>query len=73
MNWISVKDQLPKSKERVLTYSGNLENSAISYWTKIIHGNSNVIQINSFEDFDRLGITHWMPLPELPKEYNELD
>lgn len=61
--WISVKDRLPKSGQRVLVVGVNPQNrmqrhvSVCTYyncgrrpcWTKYV------------------GITHWMPLPELPE------
>ena len=61
--WISVKDRLPEDNTNVLVYRGSL----ISVYTYIGH--------NEWEDdygywsrTDDDGITHWMPLPEPPKE-----
>jgi hypothetical protein len=60
--WISVKDRLSKLFENVLTYDGDGK-----------------IFINWLEELeDGIGyfayggktVTHWMPLPEPPKEYD---
>lgn len=61
--WISVKDRLPEENINVLIYRRNMMNvytyfghgeweDDYGYWTRT-------------EDD---GITHWMPLPEPPKE-----
>ena len=58
MDWISVKERLPEDGKRVLTYSerfGVEIGAHRSYWATIP-------LIVSFEP------THWMPLPEPPKE-----
>ncbi len=65
-HWISVKDRLPKSGQNVLIY--------YPYW------GGDEIQVAKLDDdeitFDVCGefnlrvsaVTHWMPLPEPPKE-----
>lgn len=56
--WISVKDRLPNRKDKVLVFDqyGNIDVSMFG-WT-------------SFDDFDSIEtqVTHWMPLPEPPRE-----
>ena len=55
--WISVKDRLPEEDTWVLVYAkqGFYMNLKVDY---IYHG----------EWFNSLLVTHWMPLPEPPKE-----
>lgn len=69
MEWISITNHLPSNGQRVICYNGkyieikqfeNLESSYIFYdghyhWT--------AHHIGLIEN-----VTHWMPLPELPKE-----
>lgn len=61
MEWISVKDDLPKKRTRVLVSDGQLVTQAI-----INHrgdwANWYTIDNEYFND-----VTHWMPLPEPPK------
>ena len=56
--WISVKDRLPNENTRVLVYAkqGCYMNLRIDY---ICNGGM---------WFYSMMVTHWMPLPELPKE-----
>jgi hypothetical protein len=56
--WISVKDKLPKNYHTVLTYDG--DGCVILCYV----GNGQFIK--RFEDYIP---THWMPLPEPPKDY----
>lgn len=65
--WINVKDQLPEKNQGVLIYRGQFIGDLISVYTYI--GN------NEWEDeygywsrTDDEGITHWMSLPEPPRE-----
>lgn len=61
MNWISAKDRLPKPGDRVIALIGR--NIIIAH--TFIEDNS---EYWSAEDHDYLNVTHWMPLPEPPKE-----
>ena len=56
--WISVKDRLPNENTRVLVYAkqGCYMNLRVDY---ICNGGM---------WFYSMMVTHWMPLPELPKE-----
>ena len=65
MNWISVKKRLPKDREDVLVYrldesfdiaARNPLSETCAYWSC------------SDEVCNDSEITHWMPLPEPPKE-----
>lgn len=64
--WISVKDRLPEKEQRVLVFykvigeKNRIHNDVIATnWRK---SNGDFIP---FEDYE---ITHWMPLPEPPKD-----
>ena len=66
MKWISVKEKLPKKEGKYLIYTKNLtgykpleENIFIA----IFYCNDWIFKY--WEDND---VTHWMPLPEPPKE-----
>lgn len=63
--WISVKNRLPKDQRNVLTINGHGEINIMCLWSKrgelwtwIYH--ERFVHYND--------ITHWMPLPEPPKE-----
>lgn len=66
MEWISVKDRLPKKYEFVLTYSpekalpivSNIYGRQLGPFGNVVDGFS----------LDNDSVTHWMPLPEPPKE-----
>lgn len=63
MQWINVKDKLPDIGQRVLVYQKD----------GVQGGNEIDIEYRQCEDFwsDQgiiSGITHWMPLPEIPKQ-----
>jgi hypothetical protein len=51
--WISVKDRLPEKYVGVLVYNGSIHEDFIC---------------SSGYFYDTLDVTHWMPLPEPPKE-----
>ncbi|WP_010278851.1 DUF551 domain-containing protein [Paenibacillus senegalensis] len=62
-NWVSVKDRLPEQEGYYLTYT----QQAGIFTTRFIGG-----EVRAFTDMLGFaaypGITHWMPLPEPPKE-----
>lgn len=70
--WISVKDRLPEDNLNVLVYAiGNNKNSVIAMtgYTHNMYG----YNIEGWRSpwqyfFYEYKITHWMPLPEAPKE-----
>lgn len=55
--WIPVAERLPAQGQEVIVYTGNILSPVVmayKFWDK---------------DFDTwLHVTHWMPLPEPPKE-----
>lgn len=57
--WVSVKDRLPDEAENVLTY-------AARPFYDVVYVNRLIDKKNGEWLYD--GVTHWMPLPELPKE-----
>lgn len=62
--WISVKDRLPEDngKYLVVVYGDKIEGPYVAtrfFW----NGN-----FEEFQYFPQRYISHWMPLPELPKE-----
>lgn len=61
MEWISVKNRLPKDGEFVLTYKNGIVD--VQMYEKNRNG---WIQGNWF--WSMATVTHWMPLPEPPKE-----
>ena len=67
MKWISVKDRLPPNKDRYLcagveAVGGRLHKAHVRilklYYT----------WVSDWEDAENFVVTHWMPLPEPPKE-----
>ena len=58
MKWISVKDRLPKQYELVLVFNRN------NFYLAIREG----IEFYEYKEEYSISVTHWMPLPEPPKE-----
>lgn len=61
--WVSVEERLPQDNVEVLVYSSLGDDIQFGVWEegvfRSIH--DHLIGLN-------LGITHWMPIPTLPKE-----
>lgn len=57
--WISVKDRLPKELREVMFYDGE------EMWIGYRLGG---LWCEDYFTFKESKITHWMPLPEPPKE-----
>ena len=73
--WISVKDRLPEPSTYVLalTAPGALSVGQNVIVADYIHPKSEdhgvfVIAYTNYDDKDIVSVTHWMPLPEPPKE-----
>ena len=61
--WISVKDRLPAKHERVLIYDSVCHNIYMAW-------RDDDLDVWFSEEYlpDFVYVTHWMPLPEPPKE-----
>lgn len=72
MSWISVKDQLPEIMDRGIEKNPASDEVFVSDGFRIsvgirwIYGERDYFLPNDRESFD--DITHWMPLPQTPKE-----
>ena len=67
--WISVKDRLPEPNTWVLVYVKYT--IPVFEFERGIRKRNNVIKYFYIDKFPQTGtITHWMPLPEPPKEQN---
>ena len=65
MRWISVKDKVPKPHEAVLAFV----RQGIEVWMSIACRNDAGFWLLSLTGGrDDWSVTHWMPLPEPPKE-----
>ena len=68
--WISVEDRMPINTDNILAFNGygGVGEYDIMYYT--VH--SKIHKWAFYYDYDRseeiVEITHWMPLPEPPKE-----
>ncbi|MBR2697827.1 MAG: DUF551 domain-containing protein [Clostridia bacterium] len=70
--WISVKDRLPEDYQEVLFIGKNQHGN--TYMAQRGHRNGNdwysaISRINVYKE--NATVTHWMPLPEPPKEETE--
>lgn len=60
--WISVEERLPEEGEVVMCYHKALEHPVVCQWDE-----SDLCWVNNDWTFGRGLITHWIPLPEPPK------
>jgi len=61
-HWISVEERLPDVAEKLITYNGNFVSEN---WLCTVASKDGKINVWAYsEGF----VTHWMPLPEPPKE-----
>ena len=66
-DWIPVTERLPKYGERVLVFGG--VTMYVAYYDKNRFGGESWHKLNSKSHY--CNPTHWMPLPEPPKEEEE--
>ena len=66
--WISVEERLPESETEVLVWLRHIPNIAVYGHDK--YGNLDFYYIDEcgYRGTFRPAVTHWMPLPEPPKE-----
>ena len=68
--WISVKDRLPNTAERVLvckTWLGMVYKPEYGYYQDFPNQKGCWYVLTEFGYYPQKEVTHWMPLPEQPK------
>ena len=76
--WISVKDRLPEKSSTfvlALTASGELSvgrNIIVADYIHPVNEPCGAFIQAYGDELDMLNITHWMPLPELPRSFQEV-
>lgn len=65
MEWISVKDRLPTVKDQLLIYDSENDEIVIGVF---LYSTESIIAFGIFGRGQVFDITHWMPLPEPPKQ-----
>jgi hypothetical protein len=73
--WISVNDRLPRTPNAFLVYYGFKDENGEMYETRYI-GTMTFFAFDKEPHWQHEGsygltVTHWMPLPEPPKEMND--
>ncbi|MDO4564816.1 MAG: DUF551 domain-containing protein [Clostridia bacterium] len=80
LKWISVKDRLPEAYTDVLLLVKDTEGEEVNYWvftgwlwddewaTTFCHGHKSIAKENAEHRCCANEVTHWMPLPKLPRE-----
>ena len=66
--WISVEERLPEFDGRVLCWRKGVHHRGVEYMD-ILYFNLDLRRFDNYGWIDKdIVVTHWMPLPELPKE-----
>lgn len=72
MEWVKCSDKLPEDGVEVLVYTPITKSITVAYLTYDHDDNPIVYFIIDFDENDQnislKDITHWMPLPEKPKD-----
>lgn len=73
MEWISVKDRLPKKNGRYLCYTEfpNISSVGVYYYGRLENEDDRkgfYFFDSEYGDVEASNVTHWMELPEPPKE-----
>lgn len=63
MEWISVEDRLPENYQEVIVFV-DAANAKEIYMAQYMNLSFNILVSGNHSNF----ITHWMPLPEPPKQ-----
>jgi hypothetical protein len=61
--WVSVKERLPEDSKKILLYHQD-GRTLFGLWSNRKEG----WYFDSFGPWEKDEVTHWMPLPEPPKE-----
>ena len=70
MEWISVKDRLPNPSETVgYTWNGSMIGHEDRYNHAKEMFEEAILDYERFKYVECSDITHWMPLPEPPRDY----
>lgn len=64
--WISVEDKFPNDRERVIVYT--VEERVLEMKFDKRHERWGRLDIDGMQLFGKSFVTHWMPLPEPPKD-----
>ena len=70
VKWISVKDRLPDTAERVLvckTWLGTVYKPVYGYYQDYPNQKGCWYVLTEFGYYPQREVTHWMPLPQPPK------
>ena len=68
MEWISIKDRLPKEGGRYWCYLEHQNDLGLSHFQWNCSYNENEKRFSDRYLIDGEKVTHWMPLPEPPKQ-----
>lgn len=64
MEWISVEERLPEKGRVVLVYISDRKSIMLTHF----FDDFSLVRVGMESGFSGHGVTHWMPLPEPPKE-----
>lgn len=64
MKWISVKERLPEHSQAVMVYIADRGSVMLTHF----FGDFALARVGVESGFSDHGVTHWMPLPEPPKD-----
>lgn len=71
MEWISVKDRLPEDYEKVIAYCNKTNKYFVGFARKSSYSGDTywlLVGASGAVYYVKSKVTHWMPLPEPPKE-----
>ena len=70
MNWIDVNENLPTEGKYVIALSANQKFHIARTYETGFGSKSKTKWMDACCDYDFDYFTHWMPLPDLPKDYS---
>ena len=71
MEWISVKDKLPPNGDKLVLIVVNGKGKNLTFRNAVEIANYTSKDgwiLETFPELENMQVTHWMPLPEPPKE-----